>query len=243
MPADCGWWPMAETRQCPPPPAAMVRQLIGPNKILGVSAKTPEEIQAAFEAGADYVGCGAVYPTATKDNSVHLGLEKLTKVGVARLHICKRGARRLERAAEACKRSAFDPLIYAANLTLIRIIPSWDVIAHSPAAHAAVSLGYPAGPIPISAAHAADSLGCPAGPVAMSHPLLVMRAENSASTPAPGAGQPEELSSARRGSRGTSMSAGSPLASSSLCSCVPRLPSPWWPSAASSLGTGRSSLA
>ncbi len=37
----------------------------GPSRILGVSVKTPEQARAALEAGADYLGAGAVLPTGT----------------------------------------------------------------------------------------------------------------------------------------------------------------------------------
>jgi len=47
-------------------PCAEVRKMIGPSKILGVSAKTPELAVMAQEAGADYVGSGAVWETGTK---------------------------------------------------------------------------------------------------------------------------------------------------------------------------------
>lgn len=40
-------------------PAAAARQLLGPNKILGVSCKTVEQAMAAEAAGADYIGSGA----------------------------------------------------------------------------------------------------------------------------------------------------------------------------------------
>lgn len=43
-----------------------VRALIGPDKILGVSAQTVEQAVAAERAGADYLGVGAVFHTSTK---------------------------------------------------------------------------------------------------------------------------------------------------------------------------------
>lgn len=48
-------------------PVDVVRSLIGPEKILGVSAKTVERGLEAEKAGADYLGIGAIYPTKTKD--------------------------------------------------------------------------------------------------------------------------------------------------------------------------------
>lgn len=51
-------------------PVAVVRQLIGPDKLLGVSAKTIERAQEANEQGADYLGVGAIFPTQTKEAPV-----------------------------------------------------------------------------------------------------------------------------------------------------------------------------
>lgn len=50
-------------------PVAMTRQLIGPDKVLGVSTKTVETAVAAVAAGADYLGFGAIFPTQTKANA------------------------------------------------------------------------------------------------------------------------------------------------------------------------------
>lgn len=51
-------------------PAAAVRQMIGHDKILGVSVKTIDQAMKAMSDGADYVGAGAIFPTGTKDSSV-----------------------------------------------------------------------------------------------------------------------------------------------------------------------------
>lgn len=49
-------------------PAAEVRKLIGPNKIIGVSCASPEETAAVCAEGiATYVGLGTYYPTSTKE--------------------------------------------------------------------------------------------------------------------------------------------------------------------------------
>lgn len=44
---------------------ARARRLLGPGKIIGVSARSPAEAVAACAAGADYLGLGAVFATAT----------------------------------------------------------------------------------------------------------------------------------------------------------------------------------
>lgn len=47
-------------------PVEKVREMIGPDKILGVSAQNVEQAIAAEKAGADYLGIGSVFPTGTK---------------------------------------------------------------------------------------------------------------------------------------------------------------------------------
>ncbi|KAI8144185.1 Hydroxyethylthiazole kinase family-domain-containing protein [Fennellomyces sp. T-0311] len=47
-------------------PLIQARQLFGHNKIIGVSVNTIEEAEEAIRAGADYLGIGAVWDTATK---------------------------------------------------------------------------------------------------------------------------------------------------------------------------------
>uniref|UniRef100_A0A2P2L2H9 thiamine phosphate synthase n=1 Tax=Rhizophora mucronata TaxID=61149 RepID=A0A2P2L2H9_RHIMU len=64
-------------------PACVVRTLLGPDKIIGVSCKTPEQAQAAWIDGADYIGCGGVYPTNTKANNLTVGLDGLKAVCMA----------------------------------------------------------------------------------------------------------------------------------------------------------------
>ena len=57
-----------------------IRGLIGPDKILGISAGTVEEAVAAEAAGADYIGVGAVFGTSTKKNARNLSVEKLKEI-------------------------------------------------------------------------------------------------------------------------------------------------------------------
>lgn len=60
--------------------ATKVRELIGEHMILGVSTHTVEESLAAQAAGADYLGVGAIYQTATKDDAEHVSLEGLKEI-------------------------------------------------------------------------------------------------------------------------------------------------------------------
>lgn len=57
-----------------------IRSLIGPDKILGISAGTVEEAIAAENAAADYIGVGAVFGTSTKKNARNLSVEKLREI-------------------------------------------------------------------------------------------------------------------------------------------------------------------
>ena len=56
-------------------PAAEARRLLGPAKIIGVTARTVAEAQAAEAAGADYLGSGAVFGTSTKHDAKTMPLE------------------------------------------------------------------------------------------------------------------------------------------------------------------------
>lgn len=72
--------------------AGKVRQLIGPDMILGVSAQTVEQAQLAQENGADYLGVGAVFPTSTKEDASPVSYETLKKiVGSVSIPICAIG--------------------------------------------------------------------------------------------------------------------------------------------------------
>ena len=61
-------------------PCSVVRQLVGPDFVIGVSAHNPEEARKAAADGADYLGCGAVFGTGTKAGVAKLGLERLRSI-------------------------------------------------------------------------------------------------------------------------------------------------------------------
>ena len=50
-------------------PVSVARQVLGPDKILGVTAKTVKRAIEAEEGGANYLGTGAIFPTTTKENA------------------------------------------------------------------------------------------------------------------------------------------------------------------------------
>lgn len=57
-----------------------VRAIIGPDKILGVSAQTVEQALEAQRCGADYLGVGAVFPTGSKDDAEDVSGETLAAI-------------------------------------------------------------------------------------------------------------------------------------------------------------------
>ena len=63
--------------------AADVRKLLGPEKILGVSAQTVEEAILAEKQGADYLGVGAVFPTGSKDDAIEVPHSTLKEICAA----------------------------------------------------------------------------------------------------------------------------------------------------------------
>ena len=50
-------------------PVSVARKVLGPKKILGVTAKTVKRALEAETSGADYLGTGAIFPTTTKENA------------------------------------------------------------------------------------------------------------------------------------------------------------------------------
>ncbi len=60
-----------------------IRRMLGENMILGVSAATVAEAKQAEADGADYLGCGAVFATATKTNTRPVDNALLTEICAA----------------------------------------------------------------------------------------------------------------------------------------------------------------
>ena len=59
---------------------AQARQILGPDAIIGVSAHSVAEAKAAVAAGADYLGCGAMFATTTKTDTTTLPKETLRAI-------------------------------------------------------------------------------------------------------------------------------------------------------------------
>lgn len=60
--------------------AGNVREKLGPNKIIGVSAQTVEQAILAEKRGADYLGVGAVFPTTSKDDAAEVSHETVKAI-------------------------------------------------------------------------------------------------------------------------------------------------------------------
>ena len=60
--------------------AMEVRKVLGPDKILGVSAQTVEQAIIAEKHGADYLGVGAVFATGSKDDADDVSHETLKAI-------------------------------------------------------------------------------------------------------------------------------------------------------------------
>jgi thiamine-phosphate pyrophosphorylase len=73
-------------------PASEVRKLVGPKMIIGVSAETLEEALKAEKDGADYLGVGAVFPTATKLDAEAVTVQTLQAItGAVQIPVCAIG--------------------------------------------------------------------------------------------------------------------------------------------------------
>ena len=60
--------------------AGDVREKLGPDRIIGVSAQTVEQAVRAQERGADYLGVGAIFPTGSKADAVEVSHETVRAI-------------------------------------------------------------------------------------------------------------------------------------------------------------------
>lgn len=61
-------------------PVAEIRKQVGQKMIIGATAKTPAQAKAAEEAGADYLGVGAIFPSPTKKNAIRITAQELIEI-------------------------------------------------------------------------------------------------------------------------------------------------------------------
>ncbi len=64
-------------------PASEARRLLGPDKIVGVSARNVEQAKKAAADGADYLGVGAMFATGTKQDAKVTSREELCRIRAA----------------------------------------------------------------------------------------------------------------------------------------------------------------
>ena len=64
-------------------PADRVRALVGPEKIIGVSAKSLTQARQAVADSADYLGVGAIFPTKTKEDAERTSIADLRSITAA----------------------------------------------------------------------------------------------------------------------------------------------------------------
>ncbi|RCW97921.1 thiamine phosphate synthase [Marinomonas foliarum] len=111
-------------------PAKIARQLIGPDKILGLSIETQEQLAEADALPIDYIGLSAIFATPTKTNTKHhwgidglksaLKVTSLPIVAIGGIHegnipeLCSTGVHGLALVSAIC--SADDPKAAAAHL-------------------------------------------------------------------------------------------------------------------------------
>ena len=61
-------------------PCNVARKILGSDKIIGVSAHNIKEALKAQSDGADYLGCGSVFNTSTKNNVTSLKIQELREI-------------------------------------------------------------------------------------------------------------------------------------------------------------------
>lgn len=61
-------------------PVEEIRRRVSSDLIIGATAKTVEQAQAAERAGADYLGVGAVFPSPTKKNAIRITADQLKEI-------------------------------------------------------------------------------------------------------------------------------------------------------------------
>lgn len=86
---------------------ATARRIIGPDRLLGLSAQSPEHVRAAIAAGediVDYLGVGALHATGTKPEADDLGLRRLAEViEVSPWPVCAIGGVKADDAADLAR--------------------------------------------------------------------------------------------------------------------------------------------
>jgi len=115
-------------------PIREARQILGPEKLIGISVENPEQVQAAEANGADYFGVGPIYGSATKlDAGDAVGLEQILRFrAVSELPIVAIGGITLARIPEVIRSGADAVAVIGA------VVAAEDMIAASRALDLAI---------------------------------------------------------------------------------------------------------
>jgi len=82
-------------------PVALARRLMGPNAIIGVTARCVADAREAQRQGATYVSVGPIFPSLTDPDRAIIGLEGLEEMQAAvRIPVCAIGGIRVENVGE-----------------------------------------------------------------------------------------------------------------------------------------------
>lgn len=100
-------------------PVALARQLLGPDKLIGVSVQNAGAMAEAEQEGADYLSLSPVFATSTKpDHEAPLGLEGVrTLAGASRLPVVAIGGINRTNVAEVIRAGARGVCVISAVLT------------------------------------------------------------------------------------------------------------------------------
>jgi thiamine-phosphate pyrophosphorylase len=99
-------------------PVSVARRLLGPQRLLGASAHSVEEVRQAESEGADYIVFGPIYETPSKISyGPPLGLHKLQEAcTLARVPVVAIGGITAVRVRDVCRAGAFGVAVVAAIL-------------------------------------------------------------------------------------------------------------------------------
>jgi thiamine-phosphate pyrophosphorylase len=64
-------------------PLEAARQIIGNDRMIGISTHNLEQARAAEDSGADYIGFGPIYPGGLRNNATGKGLDELRAIRAA----------------------------------------------------------------------------------------------------------------------------------------------------------------